>query len=295
VQVVVADVVKPVRPAALLDFGRNKSSRWQEVAGMPDWWGHEGSNCGQQCVSKWENGVLTVVPLPCKQWSCELCGYMRYGWFVRNAERAIREHGLCTMWTLTLSTVGRTGDQSFFDVQVAWPKFRARLTRRCGHFEYLKVVETTQAGYAHLHVIVKQRFEWHVVSRLWLECTGDSSVVHFRKLDGVGAARYVAKYIGKEARLRADRRSVLAGQHLFSKSKGIVFDAFMAKGKGWTIVKRSYRDMVERARRNCYVIADVGWPQPRLELEAPNGYESLRSYRPHSPDSPLWRGNGRWG
>src|SRR5450759_165435 len=140
----IADVVEPVYPAALLDLGRKKVDRWQEVVGMPDDWGHESSNCGQRCVSKLENGVLTVVPLRCKQWSCSGCGYMRYGWFVRNVEEAIRVHGLRRMWSFTLRTYGRAAYQSFFFILIYWGKLHDRLTRLCGHFEYILMVETTE-------------------------------------------------------------------------------------------------------------------------------------------------------
>jgi len=199
------------------------------------------------------------------------------------------------MWSFTLRTTGRSAEQSFLDIRIYWGKLHDRLTRLCGHFEYILMVETTEAGYAHLHVLVSRFFRHELMSRLWLAVTGDSFIVHFSDRPGVAAAQYLAKYVGKEARQRAGRGGMLAGQHLFSKSKGVVFDAFMTKGKGWSMVPMSYRQMVERARRYCCVLSDVGWPHPRLELEAVNGYESLRSWRPHSPDSPLWRGNGRWG
>src|ERR1700680_4257839 len=96
-----------------LDFGKNKSR---------EWWGLPGSSCGGCVACRDVDGVRTYVPVMCKRWVCDVCGYYRYAWLVRNIAECIESDQLRVMWTLTLSTVGRTPEGSWDDMQAAWRK-----------------------------------------------------------------------------------------------------------------------------------------------------------------------------
>lgn len=71
--------------------------------------------------------------------------------------------------------------------------------------EYLTVVEATQKGWPHLHVLTTRRWidqKW--LSELWRRLTGAHIVDIRRVTNGRMAASYVAKYLGK-APVRYDR------------------------------------------------------------------------------------------
>jgi hypothetical protein len=281
-QEIVANLDQAALGAPLLDRGKKKFAHWSPGDDMPDDWGRVGSSCGDQVATKWEDGVRTYVPILCKRWCCEVCSYYRHAWLIRNLVEAMHVHGLNKMWTLTLQTSGRTPEESFLDVQAAWGKLHDRLTRLCGHFEYWWVIQTTQRGYAHMHVLVNRFFKWDLVRRLWLACTGDSDVVRVDLLKGYAAASYVARYVGKEARRRVDRGAVLSGRHLFGKSSGIVFDDFMAAGKGWEVLKVSWQENAAYLRAAHQVVFYSVDPLPRMTVRADGLHDPLMRYCPCS-------------
>lgn len=65
--------------------------------------------------------------------------------------------------------------------------------------EYLAVWERTQAGWPHLHVLLRGPYVPHaLVSQLWARLM-NSPIVHLKRLDDSAAgARYVAKYLTKD-------------------------------------------------------------------------------------------------
>lgn len=292
VQDIVAEQAYVELEAASLDLGKNKLSRWKPGDDMPGDWGYEWSNCGQAVASKLENGVRTYIPILCKRWSCQVCGYYRHAWLVRNIVEAMHTQGLDKFWTLTLKTTGRSAEESYLDMQSAWMKMHARLTRLCGHFEYVWVIQTTQAGYAHMHLLINRWIAHGVMKRHWLACTGNSFVVWVEKLEGYAAASYVARYVGKEAGWRAGRGVMLAGRHLFGKSKGIVFDDFVSTGKGWHVRMECWRDSAAWLRLNCRLVSDAMEPRPRILVAAPGGNDYLMKWDKMAPGDVLYRGSG---
>lgn len=71
--------------------------------------------------------------------------------------------------------------------------------------EYLTVVEATQRGWPHLHVLTTRRWiDQRWLSQLWNKLTG-AHIVDIRRVTNTGmAVGYVAKYLGK-APMRYDR------------------------------------------------------------------------------------------
>jgi hypothetical protein len=64
--------------------------------------------------------------------------------------------------------------------------------------EYLTVVEATQRGWPHLHVLTTRRWiDQKYLSELWATLTG-APIVHIERVQHQSrAAQYVAKYLGK--------------------------------------------------------------------------------------------------
>jgi hypothetical protein len=254
---------------------------------MPEWWGVAGASCGGTVAQKVDGDVVTYVPVLCKCWSCDVCSYYRYAWLVRNIVGVIDRGDVSVMWTLTLKTGTRTPDESFEDIKAAWIRLRHRLNRERPGLEFVWVVETTKMGYAHMHVLLNRFVAHWKMSDMWKECTGDSMVVRFDKIKSGGAGRYIAKYVGKEARQRRLNGQEVRPYHLFGKSEGVVFEEFMPKGQGWTVVESSWRENAEWCRENAVVLVDEGMGTGKLVVELWNGAPKLRAWGNEERAPPL--------
>jgi hypothetical protein len=114
-------------------------------------------------------------------------------------------------------------------------------------------------------------------------------VVHIERLKGVAAARYVAKYVGKEAReRRADGTNF--NMHIFGKSESVTFDDFMptGEGAGWEVVRGTWADNASWLRRNVAVVADQMYPTPRLVVRRIHQVDLLRAWEQEPLRGILW-------
>lgn len=260
----------------LLDLERIGVRAWQPGSEMPEWWGETGASCGGCVAQKVEDGVITYVPVLCKSWGCDVCSYYRYAWLVRNIVRIIEERRVRVMWTLTLRTGTRTPDESFEHIRSAWSKLRRRLNRERDGLQFVWVCETTKHGYAHLHVLLDRYIpHWHM-SQMWEECTGDSMVVRFDKITSGGAGRYIAKYVGKEARQRRVNGQMVRPYHLFGKSESIQFEPFTVKGEGWDVLETSWRENARWCRENAMVLSDDRMGPGRITVRGVGATAVLR-------------------
>jgi hypothetical protein len=100
-----------------------------------------------------------AVLLPCGSWACVHCGRKK-----KEAARLMIEDGIARARArghrvrfITLTSPSRQG-LTMRELYVAFNRLRTKL-RRSGHLrEYFAVVETTQAGALHLHVLATGRY-----------------------------------------------------------------------------------------------------------------------------------------
>lgn len=182
-----------------------------------------------------DGGDLEICALECKMFSCQRCGPKKQAWLKRQVERLVLEEGLDRFVTLTLKTTGLDQLQSFELIQQAWNRLTARIRRKYGGLEYVWIVETTERGYAHLHVLIDRYIPQRWLSGAWLAVTGTSKVVWITKVRGKQGARYVCKYVTKEAVARKIQGAMFKGLHVFGKSRGITFEPYQAPGVGWVV------------------------------------------------------------
>lgn len=265
----------------LLGLDKNKYEDWHPADGLPEWWGTSDSACGKWCVYKSDEYTTTYVPVLCKQWSCDVCGFYRKAWLVRNVVRAMEEHKLTRFWVLTLQANTRTPEQSHEDVRGAWHKLHDRLVKRYGHFEYVWTVESTKRGIAHLNLLVSVFLPHAEMRAMWREITGDSDNVRFKEMSGTGAARYIAKYVAKEARARRDAGMRARQHHLFGRSRNIHFDAFSESTKGWQLKLQGWKENAEWLRRNCEPLVETMVPSIRIVVGSVRGTPWLKSWGPY--------------
>lgn len=87
------------------------------------------------------------------------------------------------------------------DIQESWRALKERMVRRGLISGYVKVKEFTKRGLPHLHIIVRGPWipqQW--LSQAWMDLHS-SPIVDVRRIKGKGgAAAYLSKYLGKDAR-----------------------------------------------------------------------------------------------
>jgi hypothetical protein len=214
-----------------------------ESAWLHSSWGVDGARCGGETAEKDEEGGVRVVPMLCGQWSCVVCGRLKYRWFVRNVKNASKEHGLKYFWTLTIAHGDCSPAASWELISVAWNRFRNAMAREGHRLTYVWVVEPQKSGHAHLHVLWDRWVDHADVSRLWERASGGSKIVWVERVKDDKAAVYLAKYCSKLAFrvLEVPGMGELVGRHRFAKSRNITFSPFRHKAEGWVRAEQSFK------------------------------------------------------
>jgi len=139
-----------------------------------------------------------AIPLMCRSWGCDYCAPRRQRDLIALATRGDPNR----LVTLTISpTVGAGPADRAARIARAWRLVAARWRRKypASKLEYLAVFEATKRGEPHLHILCRSGF----IPQRWLsdQMRGivNSPICDVRAVNnGRQAARYIAKYIGKE-------------------------------------------------------------------------------------------------
>lgn len=154
----------------------------------------------RECVAvKSEGHLQTAVTLKCRSWGCDLCEPLRKKQLIAEAMSGAP----CTFLTLTYRIRdGETPDQAAPKLTRAWRLVRLRLMRKY-HWRklpFLAVMEKTQNGWPHLHILLRSRYIPHKLISQWMAELIQSPVVGIEKINNKSrAAGYCAKYCGKAA------------------------------------------------------------------------------------------------
>lgn len=234
-----------------------------DVAWMADWWGVSGSVCGGAVATKAVVNGVKVVPLLCGKWSCPICGRLRYRWFVRNVERAADGFDRCRFLTLTI-THDFTVAESWDRIMWAWNRFRGRVKEQYGDFEYVWVIEAQQSGHAHLHVLMNTYLPKLWLDEQWAWAVGRECITHVEEIERAAGARYLAKYLGKQAGLDLSKVAGvdLTGRRRWSRSRGIAFEPYKKPSEGWRVDMMPYKEYLSSLLRWDEVVErhDLGVP-----------------------------------
>jgi hypothetical protein len=183
----------------------------------------------------------------CKAWGCETCGPKKAVRLRKAIERRARELGLGRFLTLTLdpSKLDEGTDPIQYLRGHVWAKFRIYLKRKYGRsIQYIAVLEHTEAGVPHLHVLVDRFIPQAWISETW-DALGGGRVVDIRRVyDMNRVARYLSKYLTKQVILSAPR-----GIRRWSVSRGIRLFEKVEKGKGWLFINASFDAIHRRAEQ----------------------------------------------
>lgn len=145
------------------------------------------------------DGAAThLAAVLCKRWSCPYCAQVNR-WRVISEAIAGKPRRLLTL------TVSSTQYPDPAEAASALKRglrlLRLRLQRHptLEDFSFLAVFEAHKSGAPHLHLLVRGKFlPWQKLRQWWEEITG-STHIDIRAIKGrKDAARYVAKYLGKD-------------------------------------------------------------------------------------------------
>lgn len=134
----------------------------------------------------------------CKRWSCEYCNPLNRRMVIAHAVEGRPRRLL----TLTVSSKNyETPDEAAQALKRGLRLLRLRLKRhpRLANFPFLAVFEAHESGYPHLHLLIRGKFlPWRWLRMAWEEITGSTGIDIRAIKGGRDAARYVAKYLGKD-------------------------------------------------------------------------------------------------
>ena len=154
--------------------------------------------CSEYTLVKSKRSVVIATPLYCRSWGCDTCQPRRK----RALKHDIMAGNPDTFITLTVNpNFGDSPLERRRALSDAWAVVVARIKRRyrLTALAYFVVVEATKSGEPHLHILL--RAKW--IDQAWLSRQMDaimsSPIVDVRRIRSkLMAARYIAKYVGKQ-------------------------------------------------------------------------------------------------
>ncbi len=153
--------------------------------------------CGEASLVNYGEQKVRAAILRCKCWSCDMCLPLRKARLIRDVV-----DGEPTKF-LTLSTRWTEGGDPDAEAQrqTAWfATLRRRMKKAwpSEDFAYYAVREGTKRGWPHLHIAMRNIYissGW--ISKNWQDITGSDNIKIKKIYGSKGAAKYLAKYIGK--------------------------------------------------------------------------------------------------
>ena len=175
-----------------------------------------------------------VVPFRCGSWRCRECAPKRA---VRLAER-IRseavEKGCTRLLTLTLRAGRVPRRQSADYIWASWRRLRDVWRHRGWSVSAIAVLEYTQRGTAHLHVLVSHYLDQRRLSADWKAATRGSYIVHVQQVDEQRVSAYVTKYLSKALDTGSEHPK---GRRRYSSSRDVCLSLRRRPTGDWTVVE----------------------------------------------------------
>lgn len=183
-------------------------------------------------------GEIKDVPFKCNSWSCPVCGPKKQKKLINDIAVAGEEYDMRTFFTLTLPGEwhkggkhresewnGKSSEEAHIYIKACWSKLRKRLARKIEGFKFFVVVENHKDGTPHIHGILSGDITRDEL-RSCAQAVGLGKMVDVQQAPIVNIARYVSKYMGKEA------DKMPKGFRRYAHSKGIVWHP--TKDASWT-------------------------------------------------------------
>ena len=215
-----------------------ENNRHRNGVGVPDYYRRpqgRGKFCGRYSVRGLDpkTGRTMFRRVNCGSWSCSYCGPRK----ARTARAAIRRkaEGLNLKYFLTLTL----DDKKFEHKKLAVPylrlcfnKFREYLKRKYGTVPpYICVLEFTQRGIPHLHILLDRYIPQAWISQTWAGL-GGGRIVFVKQVTIANVTRYLSKYLTKELLLSAPK-----GSRRITTARSIKLFPKFNSGITWELLK----------------------------------------------------------
>jgi len=137
-----------------------------------------------------------LFPMPCKRWSCSVCGKKKAWMYSKRITEAFQQHRARFM-TLTLAEVS----DPLATVRImagCWNLLRLRLKRHFGKCIYARFLEYGgKNGRPHYHILVNKYIPQKWLSKVAYEC-GFGKIVDIRLPPKKAIVKYCTKYLSKD-------------------------------------------------------------------------------------------------
>lgn len=145
------------------------------------------------------NSQGKVVVVYCGLWSCKRCQkVLARQWAWRTRLHVDRAGKPAYFWTLTLRGNVRTASHGFKIIPRLWDTLRKAVQRAVGKWEYIAFVEghPKRGNIPHFHIISMSKAPRRIKDLAMYAGFGHQAKE--KRVDGAGAAGYVAKYASKQ-------------------------------------------------------------------------------------------------
>lgn len=157
-----------------------------------------------------ENVACVLV---CNRWGCRKCGPRKAKRLAYRIEKAQPNK----LITLTIDPKQYENPREAYDkTRRQLPELSKIIKKKLGSFEYLRVLETTKAGWPHYHLMARCPYiPQRTLSELWAGLTAAPivDVRQIRKIDNVFA--YVVKYLCKQTYIEWTNRRTSWSRNFF--------------------------------------------------------------------------------
>lgn len=153
--------------------------------------------CGERTLVNERGSPAEAISLRCRSWGCPDCQPRRQSQLIALGKSGY-PHKILTL--THVRKPGLTADQCARDLARAWRLVRLRWMRlqKLKRLPFLAVFEATQAGWPHLHILIRAPFIPQALLSSWMRELCASPVVGIEVVRNRSkAGAYVAKYIGK--------------------------------------------------------------------------------------------------
>lgn len=136
-----------------------------------------------------------IIPFRCGRAECEICRNIKRKRIMRRIKAADWPKRI-VMWTITTDPKILTAAQALKTMNHRWHLLCRNLLREYPGIKFFRVMEFTESGLPHLHIIFNHRVEWRVLQGLVTQ-QDFGKVLHFLELPQGQAFAYVTKYMTK--------------------------------------------------------------------------------------------------
>lgn len=207
-----------------------------------------GKHCGRYSIRGIDPSTGRVVHrrVNCGSWNCTYCGPRK----ARLAKKRIREEaeklGLRYFWTLTLAHPSSSPAANVRHIRLVFNRFREYLRRKYkkdnAPVNFICILEYTQCGVPHLHILLDRYIPQRWVSNVWNRLGGGRIVfVKFVTIHKV--ARYLSKYLTKDLLLSAPK-----GARRITTSRTVKLYPKLNSGIAWDFLRESIWNLLAAHR-----------------------------------------------